>query len=438
MKKFYIETYGCQMNVADSEVVTSILVDSGFESTCNYAEADVIFLNTCSIREKAEQKVLNRLDFFGQLKNKSGRIKIGVLGCMAERLQEKLLEKKKAVDYVIGPDNYRSLPEILKNPEIHEKSVSIMLSKDETYEEIIPFRYNSNGVSAFVSIMRGCENMCTYCIVPYVRGTERSRNPDSIINEINNLVSAGFKEITLIGQNVNSYCFNKEKKYGFPRLLENVARNFPGTRIRFSTNHPKDLSEELLQIVNKYGNICKNIHLPVQSGSTKVLESMNRGYTREHYLNLIDSIRKFIPGCSVSTDIMVGFCGETNEDFEQTLLLMNVARFDFAFMFKYSPRPGTFAAGNMKDDVAEQVKIQRLNEVIKLQGKISSELMKSETGKVYQVLAEGFSKKSDNEMSGRTSHNKVVVFPSHSIKSGDFVNVKITKYTSATLIGEII
>ena len=426
------------MNVADSEVVASVLNQAGYEMADKYEDADYIFLNTCSIRENAEQRVFGRLDLFNQQKLKSPWIKVGVLGCMAERLKEELMERKKVVDLVVGPDGYRDLPDLLAKTDSGNKAINVILSQDETYDDISPVRYDSNGVSGFISIMRGCQNFCSYCIVPYVRGKERSRNPETILHEMKEMQDKGFKEVTLIGQNVNSYLYKEVEEITFDKLLVLVANNFPDMRIRFSTNHPKDLSDEVLKAMADHNNICRSIHLPVQAGSSRVLKLMNRAYTREWYLDRIRAIRKFVPDCAISTDIMVGFCGETDEDHEQTLSLMEEVQYDFAFMFKYSNRPGTFASKNMTDDVPEDVKVKRLNEVIELQSRISAETKTKDIGKEFEVLVEGVSKKSENEMFGRNSQNKVIVFPRMNYKPGDFVRVKVEKATSATLIGKIV
>jgi tRNA-2-methylthio-N6-dimethylallyladenosine synthase len=434
--KFYIETYGCQMNVADSEIVASVLTKSGYEQTNNVNEANIILVNTCSIRENAETRVRGRLKVFHQLKKQKPDIKIGVLGCMAERLKEELLKQEVMVDMVVGPDSYREFPTILEKLNKTNKIVETELSKEETYEDIIPFRYENNGISAFVSITRGCQNFCSYCIVPYVRGVERSRSPESILNEIENLIKNNYKEVTLIGQNVDSYKF---KYISFPKLLKQCAQTFPGVRFRFSTNHPKDMNDELLQVVASYSNICKHIHLPVQSGSNKILKLMNRGYTREEYLKKIEAIHRYIPEAAISTDIMVGFCDETLEDHLQTLSLMREVEYDFAFMFKYSERSGTYAAKYLKDNVPEKEKIKRLNEVISLQNELSFKSKSKDLGKIYEVLVEGYSKKSKNQYMGRNSQNKVVVFSSNTeITFGSIVKVKIENFTSATLIGKTI
>ncbi len=432
--KFYIETYGCQMNVADSEVVASILIEHGFIHTKNIDEADIILVNTCSIRENAETRVRGRLKVFQQIKKQKPTIKIGVLGCMGERLKEELLKQEVMVDMVVGPDSYRLLPNTIHKLDV-EKVVETTLSDEETYEEILPYRTESNGISAFVSITRGCQNFCSYCIVPYVRGAERSRSPESIIQEINGLKEQAFKEVTLIGQNVDSYRYNN---FSFADLLELVARQFPALRIRFSTNHPKDMTDQLLRVVASYDNICKHIHLPVQSGSNKILKLMNRGYTREQYLQRIASIYKHIPDVAISTDIMVGFCDETLADHSQTLSLMKEVGYDFAFMFKYSERSGTYAAKHLNDNVPEKEKIRRLNEVIALQNELSYESKKHDVGKVFDVLVEGYSKKSKKQMMGRNSQNKVIVFDAHhNTCIGDVVKVKVESFTSATLIGKI-
>jgi tRNA-2-methylthio-N6-dimethylallyladenosine synthase len=438
---FYIETYGCQMNVADSEVVSSILQQAGHIQVNKADEADLILLNTCSIRENAEQRVRGRLDVFRNQKKKNNRLLVGVLGCMAERLKEQLLEEEKVVDLVVGPDSYRNIPALIEECNGGKKAIDVLLSQDETYADISPIRYDSNGVSAFISIMRGCQNMCSYCIVPYVRGKERSRPPMSIMNEMLELEAGGYKEVTLIGQNVDSYEYDDPglgQIVRFPMLLAMVSGVVPEMRIRFSTNHPKDLSDDLLKVIASCPNICRSIHLPVQSGSSGTLGRMNRGYDREWYLNRIHAIRSIVPDCSLSTDIMVGFCGESETEHQETLSLMQEVEYDFAFMFKYSERPGTYASSNMKDDVPEEIKVRRLNEVIELQNKISARCKSRDLGKTYEVLAEGISKKSDQELFGRNSQNKVVVFPKGNYSKGDFVTVKVVRCTSATLIGEIV
>ncbi len=437
-RKLYIETYGCQMNVNDSEVVAAIMKKEGYEITQELETADVILINTCSIRENAESKVLHRLDFLKNFKKKNPTLKIGVIGCMAERMKEKLLEENKAVDVIVGPDGYRTLPELLTQVEGGLKAVNVLLSQEETYADISPVRLDENNVSAFISIMRGCDHMCSYCVVPYTRGVERSRNPESILREAREVIDAGYKEITLLGQNVNSYFWQLpgQPVINFARLLELVAQVDPKVRIRYSTSHPRDLSDELLHVMAKYPNICKHIHLPVQSGSNRILQLMNRRYTREWYLSRIDAIKRILPDCSISTDIIAGFCTETEEDHQQTLSLMEQVGYDFAFMFKYSERPGTKAQEELTDDVPDEIKSRRLNEIIALQNKLSEKSKQNDLGKVFEVLVEGTSKKSDKELFGRTSQNKVVVFPRQNFKSGDYVKVKITGCTSATLIGE--
>jgi tRNA-2-methylthio-N6-dimethylallyladenosine synthase len=438
-KKIYIETYGCQMNFSDSEIVASILTDKNYIATDKADGADVIFLNTCSIRENAERKVLNRLQQLQHLRKGNPELIIGVLGCMAERMKTSLLEENELrmrVDMVVGPDAYRDLPQLMLDVESGQKAVNVILSSEETYADITPVRYAGNSVSAFISIMRGCENFCTYCVVPYTRGKERSRNPKTIINEATELFEQGYREITLLGQNVNSYSWEQKNgmaKWTFPALLEAVAKVNPLLRVRFATSHPKDMSDELLQTIAAYPNICRAIHLPVQSGSNEVLKKMNRRYTREMYMDRIESIRRMIPGCSISTDVIAGFCGETEDDHLQTLELMQWVGFDFAYMFKYSERPGTPAEKKYKDDVPEKVKNIRLQEIINLQNKLSLKSNQADIGKIQEVLVEGKSKKSDKNVSGRNTHNKVVVFPDKGFKPGDYVMVKITDCTSATL-----
>lgn len=438
--KLFIETYGCQMNVSDSEVVVAILQQSGFELTENIKEAEVILVNTCSVRNNAEQRVRGRIDVFRQLKKQNPKLKVGVIGCMAERLKEKLLEEEKCLDMIAGPDAYRDLPSLLKIAGTGQKAINTILSLEETYADISPVRLDENKVSAFISIMRGCDNICAYCVVPFTRGAERSRNPDTILRETHELVDAGYREVTLLGQNVNSYLwkYEKEKELNFAGLIELVAKVSPLLRVRFATSHPKDLSDELLYAIARNKNICKSIHLPAQSGSTRILELMNRKYSRENFLDRISAIRRIIPEAAVSTDFIAGFCSETEEDHQQTLSLMQSAEFDFAYMFKYSERPDTFAALNLKDDVSERIKSQRLTEIIKLQNKLSEKSKKKDIGKVFKVLVEGVSKKSKNEMFGRTTQNKVVVFPRMNFKPGDYINVLIAGCTSATLIGKTI
>ena len=439
--KLYIETYGCQMNTADSEVVVSVLQDKGYVVTEDIHDADIILVNTCSIRENAEQRVWGRLDVFKQMKKKNPAIKVGVIGCMAERLKEKLIEEEKTVDLVIGPDAYRELPNLIEAVESGQKAVNVILSKEETYADIHPVRLGKNRISAFISIMRGCNNMCSYCIVPYVRGAERSRDPESILNEARDLFDKGYKEITLIGQNVDSYHWEKtdhDKSVTFAQLLESVAKVSPDLRIRFSTSHPKDMSDDVLYVMAMYNNICNHIHLPAQSGSTRILEKMNRGYTREWYLDRIKAIKRILPDCAITTDLMTGFPGETEEDHQETLSLMKEVNYDLAFMFKYSERPRTYAARHLKDDVKESEKTRRLTEIIDLQGELSEKSKRNDLGKVFEVLVEGVSKKSKDQFFGRNSQNKVVVFPRLNYKIGDYVEVEIIDCTSATLIGEVV
>ncbi len=438
MRKFYIETYGCQMNVADSEVVTSIMGQNGFALTPDLHEADLILVNTCSIRENAEQRIWGRLDLFRTEKRRRPGTLVGVIGCMAERLKEKLIESDKMVDIVVGPDAYRQLPSLVGEALDGHKAVNVLLSREETYADISPVRMDSNGVSAFISIMRGCNNMCSYCVVPYVRGAERSRDPESIMRDIDDLIAAGYKEVTLLGQNVNSYKWlSGDSVTGFPHLLRMVADRSPQLRVRFATSHPKDLSDDLLKVMAGSCNICSHIHLPAQSGSSRMLKVMNRKYTREWYLGRISAIKEYLPDVSLSTDMITGFCTETEEDHKESLSLMETVGFDFAYMFKYSQRPGTKAERELSDDVPEEVKTQRLNEIIALQNRMSSRSKKGDIGKIFEVLVEGRSKKSQSENQGRTSQNKVVVFPAGNTKPGDYVHVKITRSTSATLIGEI-
>ena len=432
MKPLYIETYGCQMNFADSEVVTSIL--SASHSLCqNVAEAEVVLLNTCSIRDNAEQKVLKRLEELHALRKKSNIRLIGMIGCMASRYQRQWMESG-LIDFVAGPDSYRFLPEILADAS--SQKIRTELSLTETYDNIQPIRHQSNGISAFVSIMRGCNNFCTYCVVPYTRGRERSRDPQSILQEIRRLSDDHYKEVTLLGQNVNSYQW--ENNYGFPELMADVAGINPQMRVRFTTSHPKDLSERLLEVMAAYPNICKNIHLPAQSGSTEVLQRMNRKYSREIYLQRIEAIRRLLPEATISTDLISGFCGETRQDHEETLSLMRTARFDYAFMFKYSERSGTYASKHLKDDIPDEEKTARLEEIIALQRQLSHESHLRDVGKTFEVLVEGDSKRSDLHFFGRNSQNKVIVFPKGEAEPGSYVQVKVTSCTTATLLGEII
>ena len=436
MKKLFIETYGCQMNVADSEVVASIMQSDGFELTDTITGADAILVNTCSIRDNAEQKVISRLQYFQSLKRKKHGLIVGVIGCMAERVQEELI-RDHGVDFVAGPDAYLDLPNLVGAVEKGEKAINIELSTTETYREVLPARIGK-AISGFVSIMRGCNNFCSYCIVPYTRGRERSRDMESILNEVKDLDARGYKEVTLLGQNVNSYKFEKEgQTIGFPELLEQVALAVPNMRIRFTTSHPKDMSDATLEMIAKYPNLCKFIHLPVQSGSNAVLKAMNRKYTREWYLERIAAIRRILPEATIGTDIFCGFHNESEENHQETLSLMREVGFDAAFMFKYSERPGTFAAKNLPDNISEEEKVRRLNEIIALQMELSHESNKRDVGKTFEVLIEGYSKRSRDHFCGRTSQNKMVVFPKSGRKIGDFVHVTITKATAATLLGEV-
>ncbi len=434
--RLYIETYGCQMNIADSEVVAGILRQQGYDLTHELEKADLVLINTCSVRDNAEQRIWGRLDYFRAIKRKKRFLLVGVIGCMAERLGEELAAHE-AVDIVAGPDSYRDLPLLLDRARSGAKGINVDLNDIETYSGINPERIDEKTISGFVSIMRGCNNFCTYCIVPYTRGRERSRDPQDIIHEMEHMAANGFYEITLLGQNVNSYSWkNGLQTIAFPQLLEMLAQEFPQLRLRFTTSHPKDISNDLLHVIARYPNVCKHIHLPVQSGSNIVLERMNRKYTREYYLERVAAIRSIIPDCSLTTDLFCGFCGETEEDFQQTLSLMEEVKFDAAYMFKYSERSGTYAAKKLRDDVPENIKIERLNRMIALQNKISKALNQVEIGKTFEVLVEGHSKKSKNDVVGRTSQNKVVVFPDKGFSSGQLVLVKIIKATSATLIGE--
>jgi tRNA-2-methylthio-N6-dimethylallyladenosine synthase len=466
-RKLYIESYGCQMNFSDSEIVTSILQEGGYATTANFENADVILLNTCAIRENAEQKVRNRLNNFGYLKKKRPDLVVGVLGCMAERLKTKFLEEEKIVDVVAGPDSYRDLPNLLSEAEDGHKAINVFLSKEETYADISPVRLNSNGVTAFVSIMRGCDNMCSFCVVPFTRGRERSRDVYSIIKECQDLLDAGFKEVTLLGQNVDSYKWSSpltpegetlpsnfvdvlldEKappsgaggaSVNFAQLLERVALISPELRVRFSTSHPKDITDEVLYTIKKYENICKYIHLPAQSGSSRILKMMNRTYDREWYINRIDKIREILgEDCGISQDMIVGFCTETEEDHQATLSLIEYVKYDYGYMFSYSERPGTPAAKKFVDDIPADVKQKRLAEVIDLQLKLSLERNNREIGQVQKILVEGFSKRSDDFLQGRNDQNKKVVFAKENYKRGDYVMVKITSCSSATLKGEAV
>ncbi|MCD8572171.1 MAG: tRNA (N6-isopentenyl adenosine(37)-C2)-methylthiotransferase MiaB [Bacteroides graminisolvens] len=435
-KKLFIETYGCQMNVADSEVIASVMQMAGYSVAESLDEADAVFMNTCSIRDNAEQKILNRLEHFYALKKKKKHLIVGVLGCMAERVKDELIEKHH-VDLVVGPDAYLTLPDLVAAVETGEKAINVELSTTETYREVIPSRICGNHISGFVSIMRGCNNFCTYCIVPYTRGRERSRDVSSILNEVRDLITKGYKEITLLGQNVNSYQFEDgERTVTFPMLLRIVAEAAPGARIRFTTSHPKDMSDETLQVIAEVPNVCKHIHLPVQSGSSRILKLMNRKYTREWYMERVQAIKRIIPDCGLTTDIFSGFHSETDEDHQLSLSLMEECGYDSAFMFKYSERPGTYASKKLADDVPEEIKVARLNEIIALQNRLSLEANQKCVGKTYEVLVEGVSKRSREQLFGRTEQNKVVVFDRANHKIGDFVQVVITEASSATLKGE--
>lgn len=456
-RKLYIESYGCAMNFADSEIVASIMLDMGFETTAHYKEADVIFINTCSIRDNAEQRVRNRLREFGAAKGKKPGMTIGVLGCMAERLKSKFLEEEKLVDIVIGPDSYRDLPNLISRVDDGMRAVNVLLSREETYADISPVRLNSNGISAFVSIMRGCDNMCSFCVVPFTRGRERSRDPKSIVQEARELFENGYREVILLGQNVDSYKWtasapeqdseevsgsyadSKGEAINFASLLEQVALIDPQLRVRFSTSHPKDITDEVLHTMVKYNNICNHIHLPVQSGSSRVLELMNRTYTREWYMERVDTIKKIIPDCAISTDVIIGFCTETEEEHLETLSMMDYAQFDFAYMYTYSERPGTLAAKRFEDDIPESVKKRRFNEVMAKQQACSFKRLQEHIGKTHRILIDGLSKKSDDDFSGKSEHNITVVFPvNENYKPGEYVNVLIERCTPATLLGSII
>lgn len=435
-KKLFIETYGCQMNVADSEVVASVMQMAGYEMTEEIQDADAIFVNTCSVRDNAEQKVLGRLQYFQSLKRKKKHLLVGVLGCMAERVKEDLIANHH-VDLVAGPDSYMDLPNLIAAAENGEKVINVELSTQETYKDVMPLKLPGVHISGFVSIMRGCNNFCSYCIVPYTRGRERSREVNSILNEIRDMRDKGFKEVTLLGQNVNSYLYEQDgEQVNFSSLLEKVAFEAPNMRIRFVTSHPKDMSDETLHVIAKYPNICQYIHLPAQSGSSKILKVMNRKYTREWYLDRIAAIRRILPECAISTDLFCGFHSETEEDFQETLSLMREVGYDSAYLFKYSERPGTYAAKHLEDDVPEEVKVRRLQEMIDLQNKLSEESNLRDIGKVFEVLIEGYSKRSREQLFGRTSQNKVVIFDKKNFHVGQFIRVKIQRASSATLFGE--
>lgn len=462
-KKVYIESYGCQMNFSDSEIVASIMKDTGYATTGDIEIADVILLNTCAIRDGAEQKIWNRLKHFTPYKRKNADLVIGIMGCMAERLKSKLLEEEKLVDVVVGPDAYRDLPNLITKVESGQKAVNVLLSREETYGDISPVRLGGNGVTAFVSIMRGCDNMCSFCVVPFTRGRERSRDPESIIEEVKQLFEQGYREVTLLGQNVDSYLWNggglkkdlpeeiihaalahtlseeDQKNFvTFADLLALVAEVNPLLRVRFSTSNPRDITKAVLYSMSKYENICNYIHLPVQSGNSRILEKMNRGYSREDYTKHIEAIKTIIPDCGISTDIITGFCSETDEEHLDTISLMNWVQYDYAFMFIYSERPGTLASRKYPDDIAEDVKTKRLQQIIETQSQLSLIKNKEALGKVHKVLVEGFSKRSDEHLSGRNDQNKMVVFPKKNFKPGDYVNVLVTECTAATLLGEAI
>jgi tRNA-2-methylthio-N6-dimethylallyladenosine synthase len=447
-KKLYVESYGCQMNFSDSEVVASIMTKEGYTTTRNVDEADVVLINTCSIRENAEQRVRNRLTEFKHKKDQNPDLVVGILGCMAERLKKALLEEEKLVDLVAGPDAYRDLPNLVEEVGTGQKAVNVLLSRDETYADISPVRLDQGGISAFVTIMRGCDNMCSFCVVPFTRGRERSRDPQTIVEECKDLFDKGYREVTLLGQNVDSYRWNLTSKgeikdenlptTNFAQLMEMVALVSPYLRVRFSTSHPKDMTDDVLEIMAKYENICPYIHLPVQSGHTDVLARMNRGYSREWYLDRIHAIRKYMPDCAISTDIITGFCGETDEEHQDTISLMKEVQFDFAYMFKYSERPKTLAERRFEDDVPDPVKGTRLNEIIELQLQHSRLSNEKQIGNTVKVLVEGFSKRSEEHLCGRNGQNAMVVFPKQNYEKGQYVMVKISDCTSATLMGEAI
>lgn len=438
-KKIYIETYGCQMNVGDSEVIFSILGKEGYERTESMDDADVILANTCSVRDNAEQRIWGRIEVFHKQKEKRDGVVVGIVGCMAERLKDKLLDTHK-VDLVAGPDSYRTLPALLRDIAPDKPQINVMLSHEETYADIVPVRTDKNGVSAFISIMRGCNNVCSYCVVPYTRGAERSRDPQTIVAEARNVFDKGYKEVTLLGQNVDSYNWKPSEGQAcdFPTLLEMVAGISPELRVRFATNHPKDISDELIETMARHDNICKHIHLPVQSGSDRLLEKMRRRYTSEWYLERVKRIREVLPGCGITTDVIAGFCSETEEDHQQTLELFRKVGFDYAYMFYYSERPGTLAARHYPDDVPLDVKTRRLNEIIALQNELSLKSNQNDVGKTFRVLVEGPSKKNPEELCGRSGSNKMCVLPGGGHKAGDYVDVKVLSCTSATLIGELV
>lgn len=436
----YIETYGCQMNFADSEIVTSLLSREGYCLVRDINTADYILINTCAIRDNAEQRIRKRLRELRALQRSRQWVKIGILGCMAERLKDQLMAEEDNVSFIVGPDAYRQLPAMLDRIRQGERLAETMLSDSETYDDIAPVRYDTNGITAYISIMRGCQNYCAYCVVPYTRGRERSRNAQSIVREAADLFDKGYREVTLLGQNVNSYRWKDADtgaEVGFPQLMEMVAKVNPLLRVRFATSHPKDLSDELLRVMASYPNICRCIHLPVQSGSARMLKLMNRHYTPEWYLDRIDAIRRYIPDCSITTDVIAGFCGETEEDHQATLEMFRRVRYDYAYMFKFSMRPNTYAEKHLQDDVPDEVKTRRLEEIIALQGQIALENNQREVGKVFEVLVEGVSHRSEQQLFGRNSQNKVIVFDRGGIKPGQYVNVKVVRCTAATLIGEV-
>lgn len=447
-KKLYLESYGCQMNFSDSEVVASILGKDGYETTRNIEEADVVLINTCSIRENAELRVRKRLQEFQKQKKANPDLVVGILGCMAERLKQNLLEEEKLVDIVAGPDAYRDLPNLIEEVGSGQKAVNVLLSREETYADISPVRLDKGGINAFVSITRGCDNMCSFCVVPFTRGRERSRDPQTILQECKDLFAAGYREVTLLGQNVDSYRWNMSSKgeikdpnlptTNFAELMEMVAQIDPRLRIRFSTSHPKDMTDEVLEVIAKYPNVCSSIHLPVQSGSTEILQKMNRGYTREWYLDRIAAIKRIIPDCTISTDIITGFCGETEEQHEETKSLMKEVGFSYAFMYTYSERPKTLAERKFEDDISNEVKNRRLTEIIDIQQASSLVIHQAQIGQIQEVLVEGFSKRSEEDMCGRNTYNTMVIFPKKDAKPGDYVRVKIISCSSATLLGEIV
>ncbi len=440
-RKLYIETYGCAMNVADSEVMASIMIGNGFKTTDNALDADVVFLNTCAVRDNAESRIWGRLREIKHQKKKNPGMIVGVMGCMAERLKYQLLEKEKLVDIVVGPDAYRDIPKLIEQVEEGQKAVNVLLSREETYAEITPVRLSSNGVTAFVSIMRGCDNMCSFCVVPFTRGRERSREPESILNEAKELFNQGYKEITLLGQNVDSYKFEDAEGNllcNFAQLLEKVALISPELRIRFSSSHPKDITDDVLYTIAKYENICNYIHYPLQSGNSRILKLMNRTYDTDWFVNRLKTIREILPDCGISTDVIVGFCSETDDEFQDTYKLFENAQFDFAYMYAYSERPGTQAAKKYADDIPAEVKSKRLADIIALQNQISTHNNKKEVGKTYKVLIEGFSKKSEADLKGRNDKNQTVIFPKEHYQKGQYVNVKIERTTTTSLIGKVV